>query len=75
MHLQPHFGTKRLDAITTEQVQRLKHALTNRAPKTVNNVLTVLNVVLRKAAEWNVLGQMRSQKGRRANSRPEPDLR
>jgi len=58
VHLQPHFGTKRLDAITTEQVQRLKHALTNRAPKTVNNVLTVLNVVLRKAVEWNVLERM-----------------
>jgi len=56
--LQPHFGTKRLDAITTEQVQRLKHALTNRAPKTVNNVMTVLNVVLRKAVEWNVLERM-----------------
>ena len=58
VHLQPHFGAKRLDAITTEQVQRLKHALTNRAPKTVNNVLTVLNVVLRKAVEWNVLERM-----------------
>jgi hypothetical protein len=36
----------------------LKHALTNRAPKTVNNVLTVLNVVLQKAVEWNVLERM-----------------
>ena len=81
VHLQPHFGAKRLDEITTEQVQRLKHALTNRAPKTVNNVLTVLNVVLRKAVEWNVLERMaghddgRFQKCRFANSRPEPDLR
>ncbi len=58
MHLQPHFDAKRLDAITTEQVPRLKHALTNRAPKTVNNVLTVLNVVLRMAVEWNVLERM-----------------
>jgi hypothetical protein len=39
-------------------VQRLKHALTDRAPKTVNNVLSVPNVVLRKAVEWNVLEQM-----------------
>jgi hypothetical protein len=38
VHLQPHFGAKRLDAITTEQVQHLKHALTDCAPKTVNNV-------------------------------------
>jgi hypothetical protein len=27
-------------------------------PLTVNNVLTVLNVVLRKAVEWNVLERM-----------------
>jgi hypothetical protein len=30
-------------------VQRLKLALTNRAPKTVNNVLTVLSTLLKKA--------------------------
>jgi integrase len=54
-HLVPHLGTRRLDTITTEDVQRLKHILTARAPKTVNNVLTVLNVLLRKAVEWNVI--------------------
>jgi hypothetical protein len=58
VHLQPHLGLKRLDAITTERVQHLKHALTNRAPKTVNNILTVLNTALRKAVEWNVLERM-----------------
>ena len=26
-----------------------------KAPKTVNNVLTVLNVLLKKAAEWDVI--------------------
>jgi hypothetical protein len=36
-------------------VRHLKHALTDRAPKTVNNILTVLNTALRKAVEWNVL--------------------
>ena len=40
-HLIPTLGPKRLDAITNEQVQRLKLALAQRAPKTVNNVLTV----------------------------------
>jgi hypothetical protein len=30
----------------------------HRAPKTVGNVLTVLNVVLRKAVEWNMLERM-----------------
>ena len=39
---------KRLDEISTEDVQRLKAALSARAPKTVNNVLTVL----RTAVEW-----------------------
>lgn len=57
-HLMPLFGATRLDAITTEDVQRLKHALTARAPKTVNNVLTVLNVLLRKAVEWDVIERM-----------------
>jgi hypothetical protein len=44
-HLVPTLGPKRLDAITNEQVQRLKLALSSRAPKTVNNVLTVLYAV------------------------------
>ena len=57
-HLIPYLGTTRLDAITTEDVQRLKHTLATRAPKTVNNVLTVLNVVLRMAVEWNEIDKM-----------------
>ena len=36
-------------------MQRLKATLTERAPKTVNNVLTVLSVVLRTAVEWGVI--------------------
>jgi integrase len=32
--------------------------LRDRAPKTVNNVLTVLNVVLKKAVEWDVIERM-----------------
>jgi hypothetical protein len=35
VHLIPLLGSKRLDAITTEQVQQLKHGLKDRAPKTV----------------------------------------
>src|SRR5206468_1664123 len=53
--LVPAFGTQLLDAITSEDVQRLKHRLRHRAPKTVNNVLTVLNVLLKKAVEWDVI--------------------
>jgi hypothetical protein len=44
-HLIPQLGSKKLDAITTEHVQHLKRHLQDRAPKTVNNVLAVLNVL------------------------------
>lgn len=55
VHLIPLLGDKRLDDITTEDVQRLKAALGHRAAKTVNNVLTVLSVMLRTAVEWDVI--------------------
>jgi hypothetical protein len=57
-HLVPTLGPKRLDAITNEQVQRLKLALSKRAPKTVNNVLTVLSTLLKKAVEWGELERL-----------------
>jgi integrase len=57
-HLLPRFGSKRLDRITDEDVQRLKAALAHRAPKTVNNVLTVLSNVLRVAVRWKVIAAM-----------------
>ena len=55
VHLQPILGDKRLDTIGTEEVQRLKSHLKGKAPKTVNNVLTVLNTLLKKAVEWGVI--------------------
>jgi integrase len=57
-HLVPLFGAKKLDSILTEDVQWLKHRLFKRAPKTVNNVLTVLNVLLKKAVEWDLIDRM-----------------
>jgi hypothetical protein len=33
----------------------LKNHLREKAPKTVNNVLTVLNTLLKQAVEWNVI--------------------
>jgi integrase len=57
-HLVPALGTKRLDAIKNEQVQKLKLALAPRAPKTVNNVLTVLSTLLKKAVEWEELDRL-----------------
>lgn len=58
VHLVPLLGEVRLDQITNERVQRVKLHLQDRAPKTVNNVLTVLNVLLRTAIEWAVLQTM-----------------
>jgi integrase len=58
VHLVPALGSKRLDAITNEDIQRLKHQLRGRASKTVNNVLTVLSVLLKKAVEWDVIDRM-----------------
>jgi integrase len=55
VHLTPALGAKPLDLIKNEDVQRLKHRLLSKAPKTVNNILTVLNVMLKKAVEWDVI--------------------
>lgn len=54
----PRFGDQRLDAITTEDVQQLKSAMVVKSPKTVNNVLTVLSVMMRTAVEWNVMDRV-----------------
>lgn len=59
VHLVPALGHKRLDAIKSEDVQRLKSRLGTRAAKTVNNILTVLNMLLKKAVEWDVIDQVK----------------
>ncbi|MGH7439963.1 MAG: tyrosine-type recombinase/integrase, partial [Polyangiaceae bacterium] len=48
----------RLDAITDELVQGLKAGLASKAPKTVNNILTVLGKTLRLAVKWKVICTM-----------------
>ncbi len=58
VHLIPSLGDTRLDEISNEDVQRLKHALREKSVKTVNNVLTVLSTTLKKAVEWNVIERM-----------------
>jgi integrase len=58
VHLVPLIGDKPLNEITTEDVQRVKSALTGWSPKTVNNVLTVLNVALKTAVEWRVIDRV-----------------
>lgn len=58
VHLVPLLGDVRLDAITSARVQWLKGQLQERAPKTVNNILTVLSTVLKRAVEWGVIERM-----------------
>ena len=58
LHLIPELGSRTLDTITNEQVQRLKLQLHDKSPKTINNVLSVLNVLLKQAVEWGVLDKM-----------------
>jgi integrase len=58
VYLVPALGHKKLDAIKSEDVQQLKSRLSTKAAKTVNNILTVLNVLLKKAVEWEVIGRM-----------------
>lgn len=56
-HLLPAFGASRLDAITARRIETLKaeKLSSGLAPKTVNNILTVLSSSLRCAVEWQVL--------------------
>jgi len=58
VHVLPSLGDHQLDTIATENVQQLKAGLAGKAPKTVNNVLTVLNTMLKKAVEWGVIDRM-----------------
>lgn len=54
-HLAPRLGNTRLDQITTADVAGLKGALAESAPKTVNNILSVLSRALRCAVAWGVI--------------------
>jgi integrase len=58
LYLIPAFGRRHLDAIKSEDVQRLKAQLEIKSPKTVNNILAVLSILLRKAVEWDVIERM-----------------
>jgi integrase len=58
VHVLPALGHRRLDTIKSEDVQRLKRNLEAKSPKTVNNVLAVLSVLLKKSVEWEVIERM-----------------
>jgi len=57
-HLIPTLGYRKLNDITSEDVDRLKYSLRGKSVKTANNVLTVLNTLLKKAVEWKVIGRL-----------------
>ena len=59
-HLKPAFGSMRLDAIGDELVQRFKGELVEDelANKSINNVLTALSVMLKRAVDWKVIEGM-----------------
>lgn len=52
-HLKPNIGAVRLCDLTTEQVQKMVRKLVSagKAPKTIKNVLTVLNSALEQAVK------------------------
>jgi integrase len=58
IHLVPLLGMRKLDAISNEDVQKVKNHVHDRAPTTVNTILTTLSVILKVAVEWDVIGSM-----------------
>jgi integrase len=58
IYLVPRFGQRRLDTMTHEDIQRLKADLKELSTKTVNNVLTIFNKLLKVAVEWGVLDKL-----------------
>jgi integrase len=57
-HLLPALGGKKLDSINTQDVARLKCALSEKTGKTVNCVLSVLSTCLKVAVEWGVIREV-----------------
>jgi integrase len=54
----PLLGAKRLDAITDEDIQRLKARMERKNAKTVNNALSVLSKMLKVAVEWKEIDRL-----------------
>jgi integrase-like protein len=72
VHLIPFLGRKRLEAISSENVQELKRRLADRFAKTVNNILTVLSVLLKKAVEWGEIERVPCVIRHLPNPKPSP---
>lgn len=54
-NLLPLIGKKKLHEIRVTDVQAIKAAMAKLSPKSVNNALTCLSMMLKKAAEWGVI--------------------
>jgi integrase len=55
VHILPAFGSKRLDELTPEDIQRFKGQRRHLANTTVNHQLTVLRTMIKVAIEWGVI--------------------
>ncbi len=59
VHLRPRFGSRKLNAITKQDIQRLEADLVGtRERKTVNNVLAVLKSILGEAVDASVITEI-----------------
>ncbi len=56
--LAPRWDTMPLDAITSEQIQKLKGETRHLSAKRLNNILNTVSVMLKKAVEWGRLEEM-----------------
>ena len=56
LHIRPALGRLRLDEIDKQSEQRLKAAMKQFDPGTINDTLAVLSRLLNCAAEWGVIG-------------------
>lgn len=54
-YIVPSVGKKKLHDVTNVDVQRIKAEMAHLSPKTVNNALCQLSMLLKKAVEWGVL--------------------
>lgn len=59
-HILPVFGTKRLNAISTELIERYKGSKKEAGltPKTINNHLAALHKCLATAKEWEIIAEL-----------------
>ena len=58
VHILPEFGSKRLDELRPEDIQRFKGKRTGLASKTVNHSLSLLKIMFTVAKDWGLIDQL-----------------